>query len=136
MSNWDDDKASTIRPVSENTSDSDGDEEDHYLQDGDYSRRIDEILSDGEAEDGDEDEDDSDSEFVYTGIDAQLSSETYRDQLKDVLGPDHDDDDANEMDTSLVAESEKLALSDDAQVSVMAMHCRMEASTLTRCTVQ
>jgi vacuolar protein sorting-associated protein 8 len=70
----------------------DGQDDGHL---GDYSTRLEELMSDDEGHSGDqEDSDDDEGErFVYSGVDAEPAG-TYREQLRDVLGPDHDDDDA------------------------------------------
>jgi hypothetical protein len=81
---------------SEPGEDEDDDEEFEYPA-ADYSARMEELLSEPEDE---EDEDDPDSEFVYTGVDAEVSSANYRDQLRDVLGPEHEDTDRESHDGS------------------------------------
>ena len=66
---------------------------------GDYSTRLEELMSDDEPSNGhaeeNEDEDDEEEGFFYSGVDAEPSG-TYREQLRDVLGPEHEDDDASE----------------------------------------
>ncbi|GJE92724.1 WD40 and Vps8 domain-containing protein [Phanerochaete sordida] len=66
---------------------------------GDYSTRLEELMSDDEPSDDrgqeDEDEEDEGEGFFYNGVDAEPSG-TYREQLRDVLGPDHEDDDASD----------------------------------------
>src|ERR1700722_10955718 len=121
MSHLDEDQASTIRPTPDDLSDNDDDDDDddRYAQDGDYSSRIDEFLSEGDVDEGDDDDDDDDTDFLYTGVDAQLSSETYRDQLRDVLGPEHDENEGSEVEKSMSAERENLVLPDDVIVSTM-----------------
>ena len=65
---------------------------------GDYSARLEELLKDDEGEhksaDGAQDEDDEEG-FFYTGVDSQPSG-TYREQLRDVLGPENEDDEQEE----------------------------------------
>jgi vacuolar protein sorting-associated protein 8 len=67
--------------------------------------RFEELLGDG----SDVQEDESDDEgFLYTGVDADVVSGGYREQLRDVLGDEHDDDDAsaNEVENSLLHHNE------------------------------
>lgn len=95
---------------------------------GDYSTRLEELMSDmedgpnGDGHEGDEGEDDDEGGFVYSGVDAAPSG-GYREQLRDVLGPDHEDDelDEHEVERSLlhdVEEKEHLAslMADEARV--------------------
>ena len=98
---------------------------------GDYSTRLEELMSDtedgpnGDNHDGHGDGDDDDGDeggFVYSGVDAAPSG-GYREQLRDVLGPDHEDDelDEQEVEHSLlhdVEEKEHLAslMTDEARV--------------------
>ena len=93
------DKASTIRRLSFSFSDG-GDDVDVHT--GDYSSRMEELLSD----ESDVQEDDSDAEegFVYTGTDADEISGAYREQLRDVLGGEGDEDETseNEVEKSLL----------------------------------
>lgn len=98
---------------------------------GDYSAQFEELMSDGEDEGGhggddDDDEDDNGGEegFVYSGVDADPTG-GYREQLRDVLGPDHEEDELveeQEVEHSLVhevEENEKFAatIEDEARVS-------------------
>ncbi|OJT15290.1 Vacuolar protein sorting-associated protein 8 -like protein [Trametes pubescens] len=91
---------------------------------GDYSTRFDELMSDGEDEEADPDEDDDEGGgFVYAGVDSDPTG-GYRDQLRDVLGADHEEDEveAEEVERSLVhevEENEKFAatIADEAGVS-------------------
>ena len=65
---------------------------------GDYSARFEELISDGEDGEGhgiDEDEDADEEAFVYSGVDSDPSG-GYREQLRDVLGPDHEEDELEE----------------------------------------
>ncbi|OBZ70877.1 Vacuolar protein sorting-associated protein 8 [Grifola frondosa] len=96
-------------------SDIEGDEA-HDDHPGDYSTRFDELMSDGEDIDGHGEghtEDDEEEGFLYTGVDSEPAG-GYREQLRDVLGPDHEDDEVDERhpERSLVhevAENEKFA---------------------------
>jgi vacuolar protein sorting-associated protein 8 len=95
------DGASTIRQPSLNIPDNDGEDESHQ---GDYSSRLEELLGDG----SDIQDDESDGEdFLYTGVDTDVVSGGYREQLRDVLG-EHGDDDAyeNEVENSLLHHDE------------------------------
>lgn len=72
----------------------------HEAHPGDYSARLEELMSDmedGDSHDGQVDDGDDDEEggFVYSGVDAAPSG-GYRAQLRDVLGPDHEDDELEE----------------------------------------
>ncbi len=77
-------------------------------QPGDYSSRIEELLGDEDSEaEGNafrDDSDDDDGGFLYTGVDADTSTSSgYRQQLRDVLG--HDNEDDSDMDTKEVEQS-------------------------------
>lgn len=111
-----DDGASTIRQPTLHLSDDepDEDEEDFDYQ-GDYSSRMEELLDD--ENEFDVTGDDDDEGFVYTGIDVEEPSGGYRDQLRDVLGAEHEDDETeeHEVESSLLhdIDSEKLAFGED-----------------------
>lgn len=113
----DEDQASTIRQPSPDISDNEGEgaeAEGH----GDYSARMEELLDDDEdGSETHEDEDDGEGGFLYTGMDAEEVSGAYRDQLRDVLGPDHEEDETDEfeVESSLLhhSENEKLEFVDD-----------------------
>jgi hypothetical protein len=69
---------------------------------------MEELLSDGDDEHGDAETDGDDGGFVYDGVDAdQVTGENYRDQLRDVLGPDdsYDDSEEQEVEQALLQES-------------------------------
>ena len=94
---------------------------------GDYSARLEELLKDDEGEhkttDGAEDEDEEEG-FFYTGVDSQPSG-TYREQLRDVLGPENEDDEQEEkeVENSLVRsvqdnEIYEAAMDDEARVRI------------------
>ncbi|KAI0929914.1 hypothetical protein AcV5_006753 [Taiwanofungus camphoratus] len=82
---------------------------------GDYSTRFEELMSDSENgsdghdqdEDQDEDKGEEEEGFLYNGIDAGPAG-GYREQLRDVLGPDHEEDelDEREVEKSLLHEVE------------------------------
>ncbi|KAL0956581.1 hypothetical protein HGRIS_002719 [Hohenbuehelia grisea] len=111
---------------------SDHEDDDHV---GDYSTRMEELFDSDEEDsrrtlrgalDDAEDEDEDDEEFVYTGVDADVST-GYRDRLRDVLGPEHDEEDseAEEVENSLLAtsDSEKLPpIHDDLLKDVLSDH--------------
>ncbi|KAJ7096273.1 Golgi CORVET complex core vacuolar protein 8-domain-containing protein [Mycena epipterygia] len=93
----DDEHASTLHAT---------DEEDGDPHAGDYSARMDDLLSgfDDVASEANDEEEDADSDFVYTGEDAAETSAAYRDRLRDALGSDHDPEeetDAHEVERSL-----------------------------------
>ena len=106
---------------------SDDEADDRDDQGGDYSARLEELMSDDDehGKNGNGvDEEDEDEGFFYTGVDAPPAG-SYREQLRDVLGPDHDIDDTEEpeVDNSLihdVAEKEKFeaSMDDEARVSL------------------
>ncbi|TFK44739.1 hypothetical protein BDQ12DRAFT_33587 [Crucibulum laeve] len=98
---------------------SDDDEHEHEHS-GDYSTRMDELFDDGEdvlEAENDEEDEDEDVGFLYTGVDAPEISVGYRDQLRDVLGTDLDEDEEREeidANNSFLSDSEhKLDLDDD-----------------------
>ena len=74
--------------------------------------------------DEEDDEDDEEGGFLYSGVDADPTG-GYHEQLRDVLGPEHEEDeleDEQEVERSLVhevAENEKFAatIEDEAGVS-------------------
>lgn len=107
-----------------NGSDSESEEPSQEDHGGDYTTRLEELLSDGEHDSDAQSEDEEEEGFCYTGVDADLST-TYKDQLRDVLGPDHEEDEAEEVEVehSLlqeVAENEDFAaaMEDEARVSL------------------
>ncbi|KAI0775842.1 Golgi CORVET complex core vacuolar protein 8-domain-containing protein [Trametes elegans] len=97
-------------------SDSEGsDSPDDGVGVGDYSTRLEELMSDGEDGEGhrngaeEDDEDDEEGGFLYSGVDADPTG-GYREQLRDVLGPEHEEDeleDEQEVERSLVHEVEE-----------------------------
>lgn len=106
--NFEDDGTSTIQPslhFSDN-SESEGDDEDGEEHTGDYSTRMEELFDDGEEGSlSAHEEEDNDEGFLYTGLDAPGQPSGYRDQLRDVLGHDLDEDeelDAHEVEQSLI----------------------------------
>ncbi|THU95630.1 hypothetical protein K435DRAFT_723399 [Dendrothele bispora CBS 962.96] len=93
----------------------DNDEHEFDEHPGDYSTRMEELFEDEEDGpnahiDGDDSEDEEG--FIYTGADADVSITSYRDQLRDVLGPEHEEEadsvvDAREVEKSLIVEHEE-----------------------------
>ena len=86
---------------------SSNDEETDDDQGGDYSTRMEELLSD-EDENGDAEADENDGGFVYDGVDAeQVTGDNYRDQLREVLGPDDSyyESEEQEVERSLLQDS-------------------------------
>jgi hypothetical protein len=86
------------------------DDESPLTYPGDYSAHMEELFEGDETgsnppgEETDEDE----ADFIYSGVDADASSASYRAQLRDVLGQDHEDgseSDALEVEKSLVLEN-------------------------------
>ncbi|KAJ8076521.1 hypothetical protein PM082_000944 [Marasmius tenuissimus] len=97
------------------------DDDNHNMEDsGDYSTRMKELFDDEEHANGHNENKDSDSDsdeegFIYAGADADVSV-GYKDRLRDVLGPDHeeeDDTDAHEVERSLIIEDYEGQHSDD-----------------------
>lgn len=99
---------------------------------GDYTTRLEELMSDDEelqedtATVGGEDEENEDEAFFYNGADSQPIG-TYREQLRDVLGPDDEDDELEEREVGhslvrAVEEKERYeaAMDDEARVRVFA----------------
>lgn len=108
-----DDQASTIRQPSFHLSDVEDLESDDH--EGDYSTRMEELMDDGEDSDT-HDAVEIDDGFLYTGIDSADMSTGYKDTLRDVLGPDHDEDDEMAEPPSLllrVQDVEKSAFNHD-----------------------
>ncbi|KAF9465048.1 hypothetical protein BDZ94DRAFT_1117445, partial [Collybia nuda] len=88
-------------------SDNGGSDEDHEDHVGDYSTRMEELFDEGEGDSdshNQDDEDDDEEGFLYTGVDAADVSTGYRDQLRDLLGPELTDDEleVHEVERSLV----------------------------------
>ncbi len=106
----DDTDAVTLKPTSPgfqySALDADEQENGFQAQSDDYSSRLDEILGDEEDElhthDGESElmEDEDDEGFFYHGEDA-ARERSYKDHLRDVLGPDASVDDADEPSTPL-----------------------------------
>ncbi|KAG1813729.1 Golgi CORVET complex core vacuolar protein 8-domain-containing protein [Suillus variegatus] len=77
---------------------------------GGYSTRMEELLSDGDDENGDAEAEEDGGGFIYDGVDAdQVTGDNYRDQLRDVLGPedsyDHDESEEQEVEQALLQEN-------------------------------
>ncbi|KAG6832591.1 hypothetical protein H0H92_014427 [Tricholoma furcatifolium] len=70
---------------------------------GDYSAQMDELFNDVDDEGRDDVDDEEDEGFLYTGVDAPDAPIGYRERLRDVLGSELTDDDAetNEEDITL-----------------------------------
>ncbi|KAG7098602.1 hypothetical protein E1B28_000526 [Marasmius oreades] len=84
---------------------------------GDYSTRMKELFSDEEEHSEEVNDLDNEEGFLYSGVDANVSV-GYRDRLRDVLGPDHedeeeDDTDAHEVERSLIVDGYGQQQSDD-----------------------
>lgn len=121
------DRASTIRQPSFDFSDHDVSDNGHEDHLGDYSTRMDELFEDGEDQDlpEEDEEDDDDGAFLYTGVDAADIPTGYKDQLRDVLGPELTDDDeieADEVERSLVMDGNGEILHSDDDESVVSSY--------------
>jgi len=86
---------------------------------------MEELFDDGEDDSEAREDDEEEEGFLYTGVDADESSGDYRSQLREVLGPDLEEDETEELEVerSLLrgVNEEKLGFSlDDAQVSLLA----------------
>jgi hypothetical protein len=89
------------------------DDTDDFAHEGDYSTRMEELFDEGESDMPGDDEDDPEEAFVYTGIDAEEALGGYRDQLRDVLEAEHEDDEVVEeieVEISLLHNDEKAGL--------------------------
>lgn len=122
--------ASSGIPGSPVISDVDGEDafEDHA---GDYSTRLEELMSDEDGDEtaagipGDEDGEENEEGFIYNGVDSEPTG-TYRDQLRDVLGPEHEEDEFEQQggqENSIIHDIEEkeryeAAMDDEARVRV------------------
>jgi hypothetical protein len=81
---------------------------------GDYTTRMEELLSDGDDEHGDAETDEDDGGFIYDGVDAdQITGDNYRDQLRDVLGPEDSYDESEEQEVEQVLLQESSSASNE-----------------------
>ena len=89
------------------------DEDFTYPASGDYSAHMEELFEgeeDGSVnghKHGSDDDEEEEEGFLYSGVDADASV-GYKDQLRDVLGQDHEedeDDDVLEVERSLILEN-------------------------------
>jgi len=71
---------------------------------GDYTSHMEELF-DEEAEGGDDPYEDEEEGFIYNGADVVDTPTGYREQLLDVLGPDHIEDDGSDSDVLEVENS-------------------------------
>ena len=118
--------ASTGRSESPVFSDTEADDIHDDDHPGDYSTRLGEVMSDEEDSSGarehEGDENDDEEAFFYSGVDAEPAG-TYREQLRDVLGPEHEEDDtsdAQEVEHSLLVHEKEIlesSMDDEARVS-------------------
>lgn len=69
---------------------------------GNYASRMQELLDDDEDLGPVQDESDEDEGFLYDGVDADTSAETYRDRLADVLGEDIEEHEREQVGKSLI----------------------------------
>lgn len=102
---------------------------------GDYSTRLGEVMSDEEDfAAGHVDDDNDDEAFFYNGVDSEPAG-TYREQLRDVLGADHEDEDTSEAQevehSLLVHEKEMLEASMDDEARVSLVHAYIVTHLLT-----
>lgn len=100
-------------------------------QAGGYSTRMEELLSDGDDEHGDAEADD-DGGFVYDGVDAdQVTGDNYRDQLRDVLGPENSYDESEEQEVELVLLQENNSASNELPRDVPHVDIQLDVSAST-----
>lgn len=106
----------------------------HYSQqmselfDGDANDFADESTSNilGNVIESDHEEEDEDEEFVYTGMDSSNEPVPYRDQLRDVLGQEHEEDlveDAQEVVQSHIDDENEVSITVDDEPLVCPIHC-------------
>ncbi|KAH8828006.1 Golgi CORVET complex core vacuolar protein 8-domain-containing protein [Flagelloscypha sp. PMI_526] len=76
---------------------------------GDYATQLSDLLgSDNEEEKDDNEDDDGDDDegFVYSGADADQETFNYDGRMRDVMGSEHDSEEAKEVETSLLVEED------------------------------
>lgn len=71
---------------------------------GDYSSHMEELF-DEESLHGDDPFEEEEEGFTYNGVDVVDAPTGYQEQLRDVLGPDHNEDDGSESDVLEVENS-------------------------------
>ena len=103
------DGASTIRQPSFDSFGADGDDDPGELE-GDYSSRMEDLLTSGSDSSPGDSDDDDDEGFVYTGKDAVDLSGNYGAQLQEILGSEPDENFASD---SGVEVERSLLLQDD-----------------------
>jgi hypothetical protein len=115
--------ADTIRQVEHD----DDDDEDGFTYPGDYSSHMDELF-DGEEQDESDQRDSGESsgeeDFVYSGVDTGEPA-PYMDQLREVLGQDHDEEPGIEVLDAEDTLNESI-LTDDVDQSLV---CRVQTSS-------
>jgi hypothetical protein len=103
-----------------------GGHDDHH---GDYSQRMEELFDDADddsKDDGDDELTDEEEGFLYTGMDAEDSSVGYRQQLRDVLEQNEDEEyklNADEVERSLALDSDaRASVDDEEKLLVSSLH--------------
>lgn len=122
----DDDDFSTIKghDAERSFSDDEDDTNEEWLKQGDYSSRLEEILSDDQHSDSDEfhyddgEDDDDDEGFVYSGKDVDAPRASYEEQLRDVLEGDMDSDDEIHGNAFATGDHSFASVSHHADVSI------------------
>lgn len=124
----DDDDFSTIKghDADHSFSDDEDDANEEWLKQGDYSSRLEEVLSDDQHSDSDEfhyegeDDDEEEESFVYSGKDGDASAPqaSYEEQLRDVLEGDLDSDDEIPHNAFATGDHSFASMSHHADVSI------------------
>ncbi|KAG6869129.1 hypothetical protein C0993_001694 [Termitomyces sp. T159_Od127] len=105
---------------------------------GNYTTQMEELFND-ESEthggtDAEDDEDDEDEGFVYTGVDAPAIPTGYADQLRDVLGSEHTDDEMHTRGieiSSVHEEDDKTSNNNGAHEESFAQHTTSSLESIT-----
>ena len=117
-----------------NFSDTDGDDDSRDDHGGDYSTRLEELLSDEEGEHAGSEEEEEEGGFVYEGVDAEPVG-GYREQLRDVLGAEHEEDELESITDrrsllKAVEENERFAASMEDEAAVSPKYVHLKGSSL------
>lgn len=112
---------------------SDEDTEHEDLVSGDYSTRMEQIFDEegqvhSQGQEMDDEEDEDEEGFVYQGVDSEPRG-AYRDQLHDILGSAHEDDELDEKELSGAPALENATRNDLAVVIVSCSRGRTHPDT-------
>lgn len=116
-----------------NFSDTDGDDDPRDDHGGDYSTRLEELMSDEEGDHAGSEEEEEGG-FVYEGVDAEPVG-GYREQLRDVLGAEHEEDELESITDrrsllKAVEENERFAASMEDEAAVSPKYVHLKGSSL------